>query len=200
MRSTLAGHLALKAGSIDQRHAEKLEREITLSGGHKDRKYAWLMDRRARERHLGTTLCVTRFRLQTKERDFTVFVTPGARSSVATAIPAIAQADVGVLVVDAHDEALETGLGKDGQSLEHALLAYTFGVKQLIVVINKLDSMRPRFSQEAYDKAHSAVARAIRKYEGRHNSFFCSQASSLLTLSHTGWATLTTRRFCQPRG
>lgn len=33
----------------------------------------------------------------------------------------------------------EAGFSKNGQTKEHALLAYTFGVKKIIVCINKMD-------------------------------------------------------------
>jgi elongation factor 1-alpha len=33
-------------------------------------------------------------------------------------------------------------IGKEGQTREHALLAYTMGIKQVIVAINKMDAVQ----------------------------------------------------------
>ena len=50
------------------------------------------------------------------------------------------QADVGVLVISARKGEFEAGFDRQGQTREHAMLAKTLGVKQLIVVVNKMDS------------------------------------------------------------
>ena len=49
------------------------------------------------------------------------------------------QADVALLVVSAVTGEFEAGISKGGQTREHMLLAYALGVKQLIVVINKME-------------------------------------------------------------
>jgi len=55
-----------------------------------------------------------------------------------------------VLIVAAGVGEFEAGISKDGQTREHALLAYTLGVKQLIVAVNKMDSTEPPYSEVVY--------------------------------------------------
>ena len=51
-------------------------------------------------------------------------------------------------------------------SREHALLAYTLGVKQLIVAVNKMDSTEPPYSQARFEEIHKEVAGFIKKVRG----------------------------------
>ena len=57
------------------------------------------------------------------------------------------QADCAVLIVAAGTGEFEAGISKEGQTREHALLAYTLGVKQLIIGVNKMDSTSPNYSE-----------------------------------------------------
>ena len=61
--------------------------------------------------------------------------------------PSQTQADCAVLIVAAGTGEFEAGISKNGQTREHALLAYTLGVKQLIVGVNKMDSTEPPYSE-----------------------------------------------------
>ena len=60
------------------------------------------------------------------------------------------QADCAVLIVAAGVGEFETGISKNGQTREHALLAYTLGVKQMICAVNKMDSTVPAYSQARF--------------------------------------------------
>ena len=52
-----------------------------------------------------------------------------------------------MLIVAAGTGEFEAGISKNGQTREHALLAYTLGVKQLIVSINKMDTTEPPYCE-----------------------------------------------------
>lgn len=57
------------------------------------------------------------------------------------------QADCAVLIVAAGVGEFEAGISANGQTREHALLAFTLGVKQLIVGVNKMDSTEKPYSE-----------------------------------------------------
>eukprot|EP00957_Ditylum_brightwellii_P071922 5466554-Ditylum_brightwellii.AAC.1 len=78
-------------------------------------------------------------------------------------ITGTSQADVAVLVVDASHGAFEDGMSKDGQTREHALLAYTLGVKQVVVVINKMDHASVKYSESRYKEVKEEVAAYLKK-------------------------------------
>ena len=59
----------------------------------------------------------------------------------------VSQADCAVLIVASSTGEFEAGISKNGQTREHALLAYTLGVKQLIVGVNKMDNTEPPYSE-----------------------------------------------------
>lgn len=57
----------------------------------------------------------------------------------------------------------EAGVSKNGQTREHALLAYTLGVKQLIVGVNKIDSTEPPYSQARFEEIKKEVSAYVKK-------------------------------------
>ena len=57
----------------------------------------------------------------------------------------------------------ESGISKEGQTREHALLAFTMGVKQMIVAINKMDDKTVNYSQERYAEIKKEVSEYLKK-------------------------------------
>merc|ERR1712157_461178 len=57
----------------------------------------------------------------------------------------------------------EAGIAKNGQTREHALLAFTLGVKQLIVGINKMDNTEPKYSKDRFTEIQTEVSNYVKK-------------------------------------
>lgn len=57
----------------------------------------------------------------------------------------------------------EAGVSRSGQTREHALLAYTLGVKQIIVCVNKMDLTEPPYSQKRFDEVVRGVSGFLKK-------------------------------------
>jgi translation elongation factor EF-1alpha len=66
---------------------------------------------------------------------------PGHRDFIKNMITGTSQADCAILIIASGTGEFEAGISKDGQTREHALLAFTLGVRQLIVALNKMDTV-----------------------------------------------------------
>jgi elongation factor 1-alpha len=161
-KSTTTGHLIYKLGGIDKRTIEKFEKEAQEMGKGSF-KYAWVLDKLKAERERGITIDIALWKFETPKYFVTVIDAPGHRDFIKNMITGTSQADVAMLVVPAGVGEFEAGISKDGQTREHALLAYTLGVKQLIVAVNKMDSTQPPYNQARYDEIVKEVSSYIKK-------------------------------------
>lgn len=75
----------------------------------------------------------------------------------------LSQADVALLMVSAAKGEFEAGVSRSGQTREHALLAYTLGVKQIIVCVNKMDLTEPPYDQKRYNEVVRGVGTFLKK-------------------------------------
>jgi elongation factor 1-alpha len=161
-KSTTTGHLIYKCGGIDKRTIEKFEKEAQEMGKGSF-KYAWVLDKLKAERERGITIDIALWKFETPKYYVTIIDAPGHRDFIKNMITGTSQADCGVLIIAAGTGEFEAGISKNGQTREHALLAYTLGVKQLIVGVNKMDSTEPAYSGARFDEIIKEVQNFIKK-------------------------------------
>uniref|UniRef100_A0A2K5L355 Tr-type G domain-containing protein n=1 Tax=Cercocebus atys TaxID=9531 RepID=A0A2K5L355_CERAT len=139
-KSTATGHLIYKCSGIDKRTIEKFEKEAAEMGKGSF-KYAWVLDKLKAERERGITIDISLWKFETSKYYVTIIDAPGHRDFIKNMITGTSQADCAVLIVAAGVGEFEAGISKNGQTREHALLAYTLGkryeeiVKEVIAFV-----------------------------------------------------------------
>lgn len=151
-----------KCGGIDNRTIEKFEKEAQEMGKGSF-KYAWVLDKLKSERERGITIDIQLMQFKTKKYAVTIIDAPGHRDFIKNMITGTSQADCAVLIVAAGTGEFEAGISKNGQTREHCLLAYTLGVKQMIVAINKIDITDPPYSEKRFLEIKKEVEAYIKK-------------------------------------
>jgi len=161
-KSTTTGHLIYKCGGIDKRTIEKFEKEAQESGKGSF-KYAWVMDKLKAERERGITIDIALWKFETPRYSCTIIDAPGHRDFIKNMITGTSQADVAILIIASPAGEFEAGISKNGQTREHALLAYTLGVKQMIVGINKMDEKTVAYGHARYEEIVNEVSNFVKK-------------------------------------
>ncbi len=158
-KSTLMGHVLYLTGFVDERTIREYEEQAKRLG-RETWKFAWILDKYKEERERGLTIDLGFYKFETAKYEFTIIDAPGHRDFVKNMVTGASQADAALLVVSAKEGEYEAGISPAGQTREHVFLAKTMGINQLVVAINKMDTVN--YSEERYNEVKEGIARLLR--------------------------------------
>jgi bifunctional enzyme CysN/CysC len=129
-KSTLVGRLLFETGSLPEGKLEMLK-EVSARRGMPF-EWSFLLDALQTERDQGITIDTTQISFRTRSRDVVLIDAPGHAEFLRNMITGASQADGAVLIIDALE-------GVRDQTRRHGYLLHLLGVKQVAVVVNKMD-------------------------------------------------------------
>jgi bifunctional enzyme CysN/CysC len=146
-KSTLIGRLLYETGSLPDGKLESL----TAVSARRGMPFEWsfLLDALQTERDQGITLDTSQIRFRTPSRDFVLIDAPGHAEFLRNMITGAAQADAALLIVDAAE-------GVRDQTRRHGYLLHLLGVRQVAVVINKMD--RVNFEERRFRDIETEIS------------------------------------------
>jgi bifunctional enzyme CysN/CysC len=146
-KSTLIGRLLHETGSLPDGKLEFLKAVSARRGMPFE--WSFLLDALQTERDQGITLDTSQIRFRTPSRDFVLIDAPGHAEFLRNMITGAAQADAALLIVDAAE-------GVRDQTRRHGYLLHLLGVRQVAVVINKMD--RVNFDESRFRDIESEIS------------------------------------------
>ena len=142
-KSTLIGRLFHDTGSLPEGRLEAIRASCARRGMPFE--WAFLTDALQGERDQAVTIDTSHIWFRTGLRDYVLIDAPGHREFLRNMVTGAAQADAALLLVDAAEGVRE-------QSRRHATILHLLGIRQVALVINKIDKV-------GYDEARFATVR-----------------------------------------
>lgn len=145
-KSTLVGRLLHETGSLPEGKLEMLKAVSARRGMPFE--WSFLLDALQTERDQGITIDTTQIRFRTRSRDVVLIDAPGHAEFLRNMITGASQADGAVLIIDALE-------GVRDQTRRHGYLLHLLGIKQVAVVVNKMD--RVDFSAARFEEISAEI-------------------------------------------
>jgi len=140
-KSTLIGRFLYDTGSLPEAQLETL-RQICQDSDEKV-EFAFVLDHLEEERSRHITIDTAQTFFSSQERDYVIIDAPGHKEFLKNMITGASQASAALLLLDVHE-------GLREQTRRHAYMLSLLGIKQLVVVLNKMDEVG--YSQDVFDE------------------------------------------------
>ncbi len=129
-KSTLAGRLMADTDSLPTGKLDFIKDICDQQG--KSFEFAFLLDALEEEQKQGITIDTSQIFFKTKKRPYVIIDAPGHKEFLKNMITGAANAEAALLLIDAYE-------GVQEQSRRHGYLLRLLGMKQVAVVVNKMD-------------------------------------------------------------
>ncbi len=149
-KSTLVGRLLHDTGFVTASKMQHVKKVCDDQG--KGFEFAFLLDGLEEERDQGITIDVAQMFFKTKKRNYVIIDAPGHKEFLKNMISGASSADVAFLMIDAEE-------GIQEQSRRHAMILSLLGIRQIAVVMNKMDLVR--YSEEVFRKTKDAITKYL---------------------------------------
>jgi bifunctional enzyme CysN/CysC len=139
-KSTFVGRLLADTDSLPKGKLEAIQASCKKRGV--DFEYAFLMDALQSERDQNITIDTAQIWFKTAKRPYVIIDAPGHKEFIKNMVTGAAQADAAFLLIAANE-------GVQEQSRRHGTLLSLLGLKQVVVLVNKMDLVG--YDQAVYD-------------------------------------------------
>ena len=129
-KSTLIGRILHDTGSLPEGKIEEIKKACASEG--MEFEFAFLLDALLEEQKQNVTIDTTEIPFRTARRRYAIIDAPGHKEFLKNMITGASRADAAILVIDADEGVRE-------QSRRHGYLLSMLGIRNLIVVVNKMD-------------------------------------------------------------
>ncbi len=153
-KSTVIGRLLADTGSLPQGKLEAIK--SYCKNNSKPFEYAFLLDALKDEQSQGITIDSARVFFKTKKRNYIIIDAPGHIEFLKNMVSGASRAESALLVIDA-------GEGIQENSKRHGYMLSMLGIKQIVVLINKMDLID--YDRAIYDSIESSYRKFLRNID-----------------------------------
>ena len=140
-KSTIIGKLLVDTNSLPNGKLETVKRNC--ENNSRPFEYAFLLDALKDEQSQGITIDSARVFFKTAKRDYIIIDAPGHVEFLKNMISGASRAEAALIVIDAEE-------GIKENSKRHGYMLSMLGIKQIVVLVNKMDLVN--FDESIYDK------------------------------------------------
>jgi len=151
-KSTLIGRLFYDTDSIPEEKIKEIKEVCRQLG--REMEFSFVMDNLQEEREQSITIDTAQTFFKTPKREYVIIDAPGHKEFIKNMITGASQAEAGVLIVSAKE-------GAEEQTKRHAYILKMLDLKQILVVINKMDLVD--YKRQKFNKVKKQIEAFLKK-------------------------------------